>query len=606
MLAGCAALMAPMILTSCVGGAGHPAKASYQNWSAKQQGWWYAATQGSRLMPLAWLKALEQADNDQPFLAPAHLARYRLLPRDGALPVGFAADDNDDSGLTFSRLRWFAGQSPREKWVGLNCAACHTAEVAFGDRTLRIDGGPSLFDYQSFVEAVDAALKATLASASASSPDGQAKWNRFASAVFACARADPGCSQRQGGWSRDNAANRDLLKGVLAKLIAWEDKVEHLNSTPLRYGYGRVDAFGHIFNKISLFSGEQNPTVNPADAPVSYPFLWDIYRHDKLQWNGIVPASRVKLGARSLDVGALGRNTGEVLGVFGDVAVEENRGLRGYPSSVWANNLEDLERLLMSLRAPVWPSDLFGPVTGDTARGKQLFADHCASCHAPQPGTAPYKVHMTPLTRGDPNATDPWMACNSIRYTSPPGKLVGTPIGYIGTGPRFQAGTNAQLADMLSTTVKGALVNKAGQIVTQAGRIFLGVDGRPRVVSTEETPDIRGAILDACYAQQSPLFAYKARPLDGVWATAPYLHNGSVSSLYQLLLAPAKRLERFPLGTRQYDPAKVGYSVDPAAPGNGFTFDTNQPGNAKDGHDYGVGALSEPDRLALLAYLKTL
>lgn len=100
--------------------------------------------------------------------------------------------------------------------------------------------------------------------------------------------------------------------------------------------------------------------------------------------------------------------------------------------------------------------------------------------------------------------------------------------------------------------------------------------------------------------------AFKARPLDGIWATAPYLHNGSVASLQQLLLPPSQRLHRFPVGTRRYDPVTVGYSVDPAAPGNGFTFDTTKVANSNAGHDYGVGTLTDAQREELLAYLKTL
>lgn len=602
-LIGSTSLVATTIISSCVKG-DHPATAYYQGWSHDQQNWWYGGTQGSRLMPLSWLRALEQADAAKPFLDAAYLDSFRLLPRPNALPVGFAIDDNDDTGLTVSKLRWFEGQKAKEQWVGLNCAACHTAQIEYGDKQQRVDGGPSLFDYQSFVEAVDAALKATLASASASNPADQARWSRFATAVFACRANEPGCTDTPGGRSRDTPGNRTLLATELGKLIDWEDRVEHLNATPLRYGYGRVDAFGHIFNKVALFTGATAPTPNPADAPVSYPFLWDIYRQDKLQYNGIVAASRIKLGARDLDVGALGRNTGEVIGVFGDVAVTPNAGIGGYRSSVWADNLENLERELMSLKAPPWPA-MFGPVTGDVAQGKQIFGGKCASCHAPQPGTAPYKVLLVPLTREDPNGTDPWMACNSVRYTSAPGRLVGTPINYLGNGPRYTT-DDAPLADMLATTVKGALAGKKGQIIAQAGRIFLGIDGRPRVVSLEETPDVRGMILDACYAQQSPLMAYKARPLDGIWATAPYLHNGSVASLSQLLLPPAQRLRSFRMGTRQYDPATVGYAVAATAAGNGFVYDTSKVGNASTGHDYGVATMTDPQRQALLAYLKTL
>lgn len=559
-----------------------------QGWSPEQQAQWYAATQGSRLLPVAWFNALELADSSARFAESANLLRYRLLAGGAnGLPVGFAIDDNDDTNLGVTKLRWFAGQSSKQHWVGLNCAACHTGEISFGDKTLRIDGAPSLFDYQQFVEDLDRAIGATR--------DDPPKFDRFAKSVLA---------------TQDTPANRTLLRAALGTMIAWEGRVEKLNATPLRYGYGRVDAFGHIFNKVALFSGAAHPSVNPANAPVSYPFLWDIYRQDKLQWNGIAKNARLSLGGSNyLDYGALGRNSGEVIGVFGDVVTHPGSGLGGYASSLWTNNLIRLETQLSKLKAPVWPTALLGAID-DTpekrqyiADGKALFGVHCASCHAAQPGTAPYAVKMVPLTPSDPNATDPWMACNAITYRSATGNLENTPSGYVGSGAKL--GADAPLAEMLETTVKGSLVGKKGQIIAQTARVFFGVGGRPRVV-IEEAVNPRAAILDACFRSASEFMAYKARPLDGIWATAPYLHNGSVANLYELLLPPAQRRKIFKLGTRSYDPALVGYSASDDAPGNGFTFDTTLQGNSNAGHDYGAGGLSPERRRALLAYLRTL
>jgi hypothetical protein len=216
---------------------------------------------------------------------------------------------------------------------------------------------------------------------------------------------------------------------------------------------------------------------------------------------------------------------------------------------------------------------------------------------------------MVPLRPGNSNSTDPWMACNAISYRSATGKLEGTRKSYIGGGPRF--GPEAPLAEMLETTVKGALVAKAGQIVAQSGKVFFGAGGAPRVV-TEETPDLRQARLDSCYATNSEYMAYKSRPLDGIWATAPYLHNGSVPTLADLLRPPANRPVQFHVGTRRYDPQRVGYVTDALAPGNASLFRTRDarghavPGNSNEGHVYGVDRLSEADRAALLEYLKTL
>ena len=120
-----------------------------QGWSSEQKNTWYTRSQGSRLLPLAWLRALEQPDSDGKFLDPAHMEKFRYLPNAapaaGQLPVGFAIDDQSD--LRFSpitKLRWKRPQSDREPWVGLNCAACHTAEITFQGKRMRVEGGPTL------------------------------------------------------------------------------------------------------------------------------------------------------------------------------------------------------------------------------------------------------------------------------------------------------------------------------------------------------------------------------------------------------------------------------------------------------------------------------
>jgi len=572
-----------------------PGAITPQGWTPAQQRSWYYTTQGSRLMPLSWFQALEQPTSTQPFLTPAYIESFGLLFDAGGvdgLPVGFAANSADDTNLTFSKLRWVQNQGSGAKWVGLTCSACHTAQLEFGGNRIRVDGGPSLFDFQSFIEAVDASLTATL--------NDPAKFGRFAPAVLG---------------AKDNAANRALLRGELQKLIGWEARVEAFNATPLRYGHGRVDAFGHIFNKVALFAGTQQPIPNPADAPVSYPFLWDIYRHDKLQWNGIVKQNRLDLGGgKYLDYGALGRNTGEVLGVFGDVAIRSNTGLipslGGYKSSVDVRNLDDLETQLRLLRAPRWPGTLDPTLV---AAGSALFDQHCKGCHERQPGTAQYKVKMVPLSPTNPNSTDPWMACNALIYQSPTGKLKGTRKNYF-TGDRFVE--QGPLAEMLATTVIGSMLAQKGAIIKQIGKIIVSPPPTP-------PPTITGLAvgedrLNSCYAANSTLppdgklMVYKARPLDGIWATAPYLHNGSVPTLYDLLKGPAQRPSEFFVGTRVYDPVHVGYRADAGAPGNVFKFQARDAQgipisrNSNAGHDYGVGAMSEPERIALLEYLKSL
>jgi hypothetical protein len=111
--------------------------------------------------------------------------------------------------------------------------------------------------------------------------------------------------------------------------------------------------------------------------------------------------------------------------------------------------------------------------------------------------------------------------------------------------------------------------------------------------------------------ETSGILGYKARPLTGIWATAPYLHNGSVPTLYDLLLPPEERPASFWLGSREYDPVKVGYVGGPSEE-NTFEFNTRDslgrpiPGNANTGHDYDNASFTDEERRALVEYMKTL
>jgi len=116
----------------------------------------------------------------------------------------------------------------------------------------------------------------------------------------------------------------------------------------------------------------------------------------------------------------------------------------------------------------------------------------------------------------------------------------------------------------------------------------------------------RGSIAwrDTLLDTQPPYGPYAARPLDGVWAAAPYLHNGSVPTLYDLLLPPAQRPKTFALGAREYDPVKLGFVVITACDQQDCLVDTTRTGDGNGGHLWGTD-LSEADRMALLEFLKT-
>jgi hypothetical protein len=99
---------------------------------------------------------------------------------------------------------------------------------------------------------------------------------------------------------------------------------------------------------------------------------------------------------------------------------------------------------------------------------------------------------------------------------------------------------------------------------------------------------------------------YANQPLDGIWARAPYLHNGSVPTLRDLLDEPAVRPRVFYRGYDVFDQTKVGFVSD-VPEENGrlfFRFDVAVPGNGNGGHVYGT-TLSDDDKRAVVEYLKT-
>jgi cytochrome c peroxidase len=105
---------------------------------------------------------------------------------------------------------------------------------------------------------------------------------------------------------------------------------------------------------------------------------------------------------------------------------------------------------------------------------------------------------------------------------------------------------------------------------------------------------------------EEDLIGYVAPFLDGIWLKAPYLHNGSVPTLRDLLEPVTKRPKLFWRGYDVYDQAKVGFVSDGAeAQRIGTRLDTTSKGGSNQGHEFGTG-LSGPEKEALVEYLKTL
>jgi len=592
-----------------------------QGWTDEQRAWWYTTSQGSRLLPLDWALALEMPDSDARFFGRDNMLALGYLenpPSDTnphGLPVGFAIDHDPSSKADLMCDRFpqmCAARTMRKEWVGLNCAACHTAEMKLGDKRVRIEGAPASADFQNFIDGVMRSLEATAAD--------DDKFNRFADNVLTPSALP---------------AARTNLRQQLDEQIAWRRVLYEKNKTPLAHGHARLDAQGYILNKITSVTGSgEDLFPSPSDAPVSYPFVWNTAQQKQIQWNGIAKNFlEFELFGEKTDFGALVRNTSEVIGVFAHIESYNRRAFKGYRSSLRLRNMVELERLLGFLKSPVWPSDALPPLdTAMVERGRILFegkAD-CARCHAhlePDDLVSPAQDQMTPLAEVN---TDVFTACNTFLHESVAGNFEDQwEFAYTGDVIRREDFTRK----MLVNASVGAIISQTPSIF---GLIFndLFNGARARFLGfaeglTEYLPGVDDQIkkeaAQICLTQTDDILAYKARPLNGIWATAPYLHNGSVPTLYDLLLpstvantseddvagaSDEHRPETFGVGQLSFDPSAVGFRQDD--PDIRFVFRVRDesgkpiPGNFNSGHDYGNADLSEAERRDLVEYLKSL
>jgi hypothetical protein len=193
--------------------------------------------------------------------------------------------------------------------------------------------------------------------------------------------------------------------------------------------------------------------------------------------------------------------------------------------------------------------------------------------------------------------TDPTMAMNFANRTALSGKLEGTPVRFpffIMSGFFRTFGKDTTGAEALGNAALGVYLGKGASVLLEA------LPDPTGLIGDVERSDVQ-TVLDTMN-DKSP--KYKARPLNGIWATAPYLHNGSVPNLEQLLMPPNDREKQFYVGSRKFDPGKIGLSTEKDS-FRSFLFDTSKIGNLNSGHDHGT-ALSPEEKRDLIEFLKTL
>jgi len=570
-----------------------------QNWSSEDSLWFYNTPQGSTLIPYDIFLHLETADSQLLFRSDENINRLRYLPQlssssnPDALPVGWVKDEYN--GKTF---------------IGFTCAACHTSQINYQGVAIRIDGGTTLADMEQMLKSLAAALQASL-----EQPE---KLDRLAQKVL----------------QKNYPAGKEAFKAELAdaakKIARYNQINEPLHGDKsVAYGYARLDAFGRIYNRILDHLTPNEPNSNPANAPVSYPQLWDTPQHDFVQWNGV---------GDNEGSGPLERNVGEALGVFAHFDLSKQAGDAGYRSSVKLGELAHMEQRLESLWSPSWgelaKQGVLPAINQALAdEGQQVFVEYqCDSCHKSIVRNDPNRRITAQFSHINTVGTDPMMVLNALKRTGKMGVFAGQPIN-----PRIPNTfpETGNVLPALSAAVAGVIEENKRHESLPPSTMENPIKTTVRYVDFEPVSKYKAA---------ESLIGYKARPLNGIWATAPYLHNGSVPSLYELFMPSCSDAEiasgktcrpnRFTLGVRELDAVKVGaVQRDPAQYPGLFVFDTSLPSNSNKGHEYAAGVtpvfvldaqghpvkdaqgkpqmkklkpISDHQRLALVEYLKTL
>ena len=281
-----------------------------------------------------------------------------------------------------------------------------------------------------------------------------------------------------------------------------------------RYGPGRVDTFTSYKTRRYGFPAEKLAPVE-LKGIADYPSIWNQRPRQnlRLHWDG-------------------NNNDGSERNRTAALALVA-------PTTIDFDSMERVRTWLMDLQPPPYPYAIDQDLA---AKGQSIYANNCASCHAPKEQGG-YQL----------------------------GTIV--PIEEIGTDRGRLDSYTYELA--------------SNQNLTFAGITYKGVDQR--------------------FSHFKKTNGYTNSLLDGVWLRSPYLHNGSVPTLRDLLNKPEDRPAAFYRGYDVFDAENVGY-VSTVAEADGKTFfpyDTRKPGNSNIGHLYGTD-LSAQSKAALLEYLKTL
>ncbi|BAQ67148.1 di-heme-cytochrome C peroxidase [Geminocystis sp. NIES-3709] len=534
-----------------------------QGWSEQEVQFYNHASEGTNLAPLEFVLNLPDPKAPDSKFIDKLSSEYGFIPSNKSelnpyqLPVGFAIDKRP---VKF-------GDRP---YLGVTCAACHTRQLTYSkidsssydsEWIFPVHGGPSLVDFPRFQEDLYDSFLALL--------DDDVLMETFATAVLQRAP-----EQQDIDSLRDEIREftgpfiftREIINGM--KIPEADSGPGNLNALTQGY-YNNVGILGWMRHKGLIKPGGELPLPVRLEGAVNYPPVWFSPKDTWAQWFAEIHHPGPRNWIQSISTSAV--RPPKMIEALKEKAVL---------ASIDFDNIEEIQDSLERLRTPKWPESALGQLDQKLiAQGKVLFEQNCAQCHT--------RTYEPPNSLG-------------IKFKKRLAFDVGTdPIAY----QQFQKDASKRAEGLLNVSNKilelrqGQLEEKFGEEVTGN---YLKHDSRGR-------PNEFALTKEGEYSSASPKdkwnksgAVYWAPPMEGIFASSPYFHNGSVPTLWDVLSKPEKRPTTFQTGTNEFDPEHIGLKNEGL-----FLYNTKEEGKDNNGHLFGTN-LPPKQKLALLEYLKSI
>jgi mono/diheme cytochrome c family protein len=532
-----------------------------QGWSKDEVEFFYHASEGTLLAPLDFVLQLPHPkETDAKFVD--RLEKYGFIKGASGplnphqLPVGLAED---------RRPIRFGDRS----YLGLTCAACHTRELTYrktngdGEGTnyrISVYAGPSLIDLPRFIQDLYDGFEAII------EDDDLAQ--KFAEDL---------------GDKEVSAEDVKALRAEIAEFIApvrlWRGMIKKAKLPAVDFGPGNLNALSqgnlHEAGLAAWLKGQgvELPNLTPTPPPrfegtVNYPPLWFGAQDDWAQWFVKIHHTGARNWIQAVASSAVR-----------PPKMVKSLGVKAVVATVDFENIARIQASLERLRTPKWPAHVFGELdSGRVAKGRKLYEKSCAECHA-RKLLPPNELGIALYER---QAFDVGTDATAYQQFAEYGEA--RAAGLVFLSEKLIAFRRVQLLDRVDE-------KQADNYAKMDSR------GRPNLwaLAIDENSGRPGGD----YWPTSGA-TYWAPPLEGVFATSPYFHNGSVRTLWEVLTRPEKRTKAFHTGTTAFDAKEVGLCDD-----GEFIYDARDLGKGNGGHPFGC-EWSDEEKLNLLEFLKSL